>query len=196
MERAIFLLLNHPEALRKVRTEIDTQVGHNRLLNETDLATLPFLHCVINETLRLYPPVPLLLPHYSSEDCTVGGFDIPQGTTLLVNTWAIHRDPNVWEEPNDFKPERFEVIEKGREGFKFVPFGVGRRACPGNNMAIRVISLAIGSLVQCFELGKVGYKKNDTSQLVEELISPKIEDLEVVCFPRQEALELLSQFQY
>ncbi|KAH7848547.1 hypothetical protein Vadar_004244 [Vaccinium darrowii] len=195
MERAISLLLNHPEVLHKVRTEIDTQVGHGRFIEEMDLAALPFLQCVINETLRLYPPVPLLLPRYSSEDCTVGGFDVPRGTTLLVNVWAMHRDPKVWEEPNNFKPERFEVIEKGREGFKFLPFGVGRRSCPGNNMAMRAISLAIGSLVQCFELEKVGDKKRDTSQLDEELFTLKSEDLEVLCFPRQEALQLLSQFQ-
>ncbi|XP_058221154.1 cytochrome P450 81C13-like isoform X1 [Rhododendron vialii] len=196
MERAISLLLNHPEALRRVRTEIDTQVGHSRLVDDTDFAVLPFLHCVICETLRLHPPLPLLLPHYSSEDCTVGGFDVPRGTTLLVNAWAVHRDPNVWEQPNNFKPERFEAIEKEREGFKFVPFGVGRRACPGNNMAMRAISLAIGALIQCFELEKVGGKKRNASQLVEELISLKFEDSEAVCFPRQEALGLLSQFEY
>ncbi len=87
--------LNHPEVLKKVKAEIDSQVGCGRLLNDSDFAKLPYLRCVINETLRLYPPQPLLLPHFSSEDCIVGGFHIPRGTILLVNAWFMHRDPNL-----------------------------------------------------------------------------------------------------
>ncbi|XP_057490154.1 cytochrome P450 81C13-like [Actinidia eriantha] len=192
MERAISLLLIHPEAFHKVRAEIDTQVGHSRLLDESDLANLPYLHCVINETLRLYPPVPLLLPHYSSEDCTVGGYVIPRGTTLFVNVWAMQRDPTVWDEPNKFKPERFEGIEWGREGPKFVPFGMGRRACPGAIMGVRAISLAVGSLIQCFELEMVGQKKGDMNQGSELPSDQPGQALEAVCIPRQNAIELLS----
>ncbi|KAJ4839302.1 hypothetical protein Tsubulata_021904 [Turnera subulata] len=98
LEWAISLLLNHPAAMQKVKAEIDTQVGHERLVNESDLSKLPYLKCVVNETLRLYPPSPILLPHYSSEPCTVGGFKIPQGTMLIVNALAMQRDPKVWEE--------------------------------------------------------------------------------------------------
>ncbi|KAF3675020.1 putative isoflavone 2'-hydroxylase-like [Capsicum annuum] len=135
---AMRLLLAHPEAFHKLRGEIDSEVGNKRLLNESDLGKLPYLHCVINETLRLYPPVPLLFPHYSLEDCTVGGYDIPKHTILAVNTWAIHRDPKSWDESGKFKPERFEAMEGEKEGFnyKFVPFCKGRRACPGVAMAI------------------------------------------------------------
>ncbi|XVE94978.1 hypothetical protein REPUB_Repub02eG0056800 [Reevesia pubescens] len=114
-EWAMSLLLNHPEALRKVRAEIVSHVGHERLLNDSDLADLPYLLCVLNETLRLYPPVPILLPHCSSEDCVVGGYEIPKGTLLMVHTWAIQRDPSIWEEPTKFKPERFEgTLEEKR----------------------------------------------------------------------------------
>ncbi|CAL5383803.1 unnamed protein product [Camellia sinensis] len=189
MERAVSFLLNHPLTFQKARAEIDNQVGHRRLLDDSDLSKLPFLQCVINETLRLYPPAPLLLPHYSSEDCTVGGFEVPRGTTLLVNASGLHRDPKVWEEPDKFKPERFEGE---REGFKFVPFGIGRRACPGANMGVRAISLALGSLIQCFELEEVREKK---SLIIDSKPPLKAEALKVVCIPRKNALELLSQFQ-
>ena len=130
MEWAMSLLLNHPKVLQKVKAEIDSQVGCERLINDLDLAKLPYLRCVINETLRLYPTVPLSLPHCSSVDCIVGGFHILQGTILLVNAWSMHRDPKLWEEPTKFKPERFEEINAEREGFKFIPFGIGRRAWP------------------------------------------------------------------
>ena len=156
LEWAMSLLLNHPEVLKKVKAEIDSQVGCGRLLNDSDFAKLPYLRCVINETLRLYPPQPLLLPHFSSEDCIVGGFHIPRGTILLVNAWFMHRDPNLWEEPTKFKPERFEATNGEREGFKYIPFGIMRRACPGAGMGTRVISLALGELIQCFDWERVG----------------------------------------
>ncbi|KAG8632662.1 cytochrome P450 81C13-like [Manihot esculenta] len=129
LEWAMSLLLNNPEALQKLKAEIDHHVGHGHLLNDLDIVKLPYLRCVINETLRLYPPGPLLLPHLSSENCTVGGFEIPKGTTLLVNVWAMHRDPKNWEDPNEFRPERFEGDLGEQHGYKFIPFGVGRRAC-------------------------------------------------------------------
>jgi cytochrome P450 len=78
------------------------------------------------------------------------GFHIPQGTNLLVNAWSIHRDLKLWEEPTRFKPDRFEATNGEREGFKFIPFGAGRRACPGVGMAMRVIALALGAVIQCY----------------------------------------------
>ena len=120
------LLLKHPESMQKVRAEIDSYVGQGRLLNDSDLANLPYLRSVVNESLRLYPSSPLLLPHFSSEDCVVGGYDIPRSTMLMVNVWAVHR-----EEPSKFKPFRFESTYGEKEGFRYLPFGLGRRACPG-----------------------------------------------------------------
>ena len=131
LEWTMSLLLNHPEILKKNKVEIDSQVGHGRLINDLNIAKLPYLRCVLNETLRLYPTSPLLLRHFSSTDCTVGGYHIPQGTILLVNVFFMNRDPKVWEEPTMFKQERFEVIRGEKEGFKFIPFGIGKRACPG-----------------------------------------------------------------
>ncbi|KAJ0804701.1 putative isoflavone 2'-hydroxylase [Helianthus annuus] len=154
IEWALSLLLNHPNVLKKARAQIDEFVGNKRLVQETDLPNLPYIQCIINETLRLFPAIPLLIPHEPSEDCTIGGFDVARGTMVLVNAWAIHRDPMAWDDPLNFKPERFEkVINKG---YQFIPFGMGRRQCPGSGLANRVIWLVLASLIQCFEWERVG----------------------------------------
>ncbi|KAH0718663.1 hypothetical protein KY285_014694 [Solanum tuberosum] len=132
-----------PEVLEKARTEIDNHVGKDRLVDEADLPKLKYLQSIISETLRLFPAAPMLLPHESSEDCKVAGFHIPRGTMLLVNAWAIHRDPLHWEDPDSFKLERFEGVEV--ESWKLLPFGMGRRACPGSGLAQRVVGLALGT---------------------------------------------------
>lgn len=107
MEWAMSLLLNHPEILKKARTEIDTIVGHARMIKESDLPELHYLKNIISETLRLCQPGPSLLPHEASDDCSIGGYCVPRGTILFVNVWAIQRDPEFWDEPTRFKPERF-----------------------------------------------------------------------------------------
>ncbi|EOA12697.1 hypothetical protein CARUB_v10027961mg, partial [Capsella rubella] len=95
-----------------------------------------------------YPAVALLVPHASSADCKVAGYDIPRGTWLLVKAWVIQRDPKVWDEPEAFKPER---VESENHRGKFLPFGIGKRACPGMGLAQLVVSSALGSLIQCFD---------------------------------------------
>ncbi|KAI3465303.1 hypothetical protein Pfo_021966 [Paulownia fortunei] len=122
MEWAMSLLLNHPDSIKKVKAEIDAHVPEDRLLDEQDFPKLNYLQNVITETLRLYPPLPFLIPHEASEDCQVGGYDICKGTMLLVNLWGIHRNPRLWEDPTKFMPERHELKE---EGF-MIPFGAGR----------------------------------------------------------------------
>ena len=95
------------------------------------------------------------MPHYSFGDCSIGGFKIPKRQTSLVNTWVIHKDPNVWEEPIKFKPEsqKFEGCE---EGFKFLPFGKGRRACPGTALSRRLINRSLGTMLQSFDWERLG----------------------------------------
>ncbi|XP_051150816.1 cytochrome P450 81C13-like [Andrographis paniculata] len=195
MQSAMSLLLSHPDELNKLRQEIDANIGHNRLINEADLPNLPYLRCIINETLRLHTTVPLLLPHYSSEQCTVGGYTIPKDTTLLVNAWGMHRDPQVWDEPHHFKPERFHCMNLEKEiSYKFVPFGVGRRTCPGAGMAMRTISLALGAFVQCFEWKMVSELAQGVhSKSSPGVILPMPNHLEAFCSPRHEAADLLQQ---
>ncbi|CAL1395942.1 unnamed protein product [Linum trigynum] len=182
IEWAMSLLLNHPNILNKARAELDVVVGNNRLVEESDYAKLPYLQNIINETLRLYPAAPLLVPHYSSEDCTIGGYHIPKGTMLMANAWAIQRDPSVWDEPTTFRPERHEGKEA--DAYKLLPFGMGRRSCPGTGLANRVVSLALGGLIQCFEWTRVGEGLIDMSE-GKGLTMPKVEPLVALCKARE-----------
>uniref|UniRef100_A0A9I9DDC3 Cytochrome P450 81E8-like n=1 Tax=Cucumis melo TaxID=3656 RepID=A0A9I9DDC3_CUCME len=190
MEWLLSLLLNHPHSLRRAQMEIDNVVGKtNRLLEESDLTHLPYLRSLIHETLRMYPPGPLLIPHESSQDCHVGGFHVPAGTMLFVNVWAIQNDPTVWVEPEKFNPDRFK---SDGEGFKWMPFGAGRRRCPGESLGLRVVGLVIGSLIQCFEWESMGGKCIDMSE-GGGLTLPKALPLRTLCRPRSNATHLLSQ---
>ena len=179
IEWALSLLLNHPEVLEKARAELDAQVGTDRLVDEHDLSNLPYLHNIISETLRLYPPTPMLVPHESSDDCKIGGYNIPRGTILLVNAWAVHRDPNVWDDPTSFKPERFEGLQV--QPSKLIPFGMGRRSCPGSGLAQRVVGLALGSLIQSFDWKRIGEEEIDLAEGT-GVFMPKAKPLEKACF--------------
>jgi len=154
LEAAVSFLISHPDEFNKARDEIDSNVGQTRLMDDSDLSKLKYLNCIVNETLRLGPTVQLNTLHESSRDCFVQGFSVPSGTMLIVNTWALHNDPQLWHDPTQFKPERFDGVDGEKVGFKFVPFGSGRRVCPGESLARRFIALALGSLIQCFDWEK------------------------------------------
>ncbi|KAL0439007.1 UNVERIFIED_CONTAM: cytochrome [Sesamum latifolium] len=192
MEWALSLLLNHPHVLKKAQLEIDNHIRHNRLIDESDIAELSYLRCIVNETLRLCPPGPFLIPHESSRQCTVGGYHIPTGTMLLVNVWAIHNDPRNWEDAKEFKPERFEGLEGHRDGFKLIPFGSGRRGCPGEALAIRMVAFGLGSLIQCFDWERIGKEKVDMTAGL-GLSMPKAEPLMAYCKARPVAAKFFPQ---
>ena len=135
------------------------------------------------------PAGPLLVPHESSEECVIGGYRVPAGTMLLVNMWSIQNDPRVWEEPTKFKPERFEGCEGVRDGFRLMPFGTGRRSCPGEGLALRMVALGIGSLLQCFDWERVGNEMVDMTEGV-GLTMPKAQPLVVKCSPRPSMVNL------
>lgn len=181
IEWAMTLLLNNPEVLRKAREEIDTILGHDHLVEESDLSKLPYLQNIISETFRLFPAAPMLVPHESSADCIIGGYDVPRGTIVLVNAWSIHRDEKVWDDPSSFKPERFEIGVS--EAFKLMPFGMGRRSCPGAALAQRVVGLGLASLIQCFEWERISDKEIDLAE-GRGLTMPKLEPLEAMCRSR------------
>ncbi|PAN44907.1 hypothetical protein PAHAL_9G079200 [Panicum hallii] len=189
-EWAMSLLLNHPETLKKAQAEIDAAVGVSRLVTADDLSRLPYLQCIIHETLRLYPAAPLLLPHESSADCTVGGYDVPRGTMLLVNVYAIHRDPAAWEDPGEFRPERFEG--GGAEGRLLMPFGMGRRKCPGEALALRTVGLVLGTLIQCFDWDRAGGVEVDMAE-GGGLTMPRAVPLEAMCRPRAAMRHVLEE---
>ncbi|XVE94972.1 hypothetical protein REPUB_Repub02eG0056200 [Reevesia pubescens] len=184
IEWAMSLILNHPEAMYKAWTEISAEVGEDKLLDETDLPKLKYLQSIISETLRLFPPTPLLVPHESSEDCIVGGYNVPCGTMLFIN-----RDPKLWVEATRFMPERFEVGEG--DGYKLLPFGIGRRACPGAVLARKVVGLVLGALIQSFEWNRIGKEEIDMREGT-GLTMPKAEPLVALCKPRPDMINLLS----
>ncbi|CAN6449740.1 unnamed protein product [Victoria cruziana] len=191
LEWAMSLLLNNPSALKKARDELDARVGTGRLVEEADLANLTYLHCIVKETLRLYPAGPLLLPHELGEDCNIGGYDIPRGTMLFVNAWFIHRDPKLWQEPTRFDPERFGGVEEKDDCFKMIPFGYGRRKCPGSGLAIKVVQFALAALIQCFDWERVGGLEVDMTEGV-GLTLTRAHPLQVLCRPRHSMVEVLS----
>jgi len=155
-------LLRHPHVLKKLQEEIESTVKKPGKVNESDVGRMKFLQCVVKETLRLHPPVPLAIPHESVETATVCGYNIPKRTTVMVNVWVIGRDPNVWgEDALDFKPERFmheldghdNIMDlvTGQSDFRMLPFSAGRRGCPGATMAIPMIELALAQLLHSFD---------------------------------------------
>ncbi|KAE8662396.1 Cytochrome P450 81D11 [Hibiscus syriacus] len=184
IEWAMANLLNHPLVLKKARDEIDSLIGEENLIEESDVPKLHYLQSIMYETLRLYPAVPLLIPHMPSTDCTIGGYDVPSGAIVLVNAWTIHRDPKAWDDPESFKPERFDGNgEKIEQSHKLLPFGLGRRACPGANLAQRMVGLALGSLIQCFEWERIDGKEIDMIE-GKGSIMPKAHSLQALCKPR------------
>nr|AFP95893.1 F3'H [Narcissus tazetta] len=157
VEWALAELIGHPEILKKAQTELDSVAGSNRLVSEEDLPNLPFLHAIVKETFRLHPSTPLSLPHMSSESCEVNGYHIPQNTTVLINIWAISRDPAVWTDPLEFRPSRFlpgggyEHIDVKGNDFELIPFGAGRRMCAGLSLGLRMVQLVTATLVHAFD---------------------------------------------
>ncbi|KAF3529278.1 hypothetical protein DY000_02036348 [Brassica cretica] len=181
LEWAMSCLLNHPESMEKAKHEINEKIGQDRLIDEPDLANLPYLQNIVSETFRLYPAAPLLVPRSPMEDIKVGGYDVPRGTMVMVNAWAIHRDPSLWSEPEKFKPERFN--SGGEDVHKLMPFGNGRRSCPGAGLGQRIVTLALGSLIQCFDWEKVNGEKIDMTE-TPGMAMRKKEPLRALCRSR------------
>uniref|UniRef100_A0A8R7QLI3 Cytochrome P450 81D1 n=1 Tax=Triticum urartu TaxID=4572 RepID=A0A8R7QLI3_TRIUA len=182
------LLLTHPEALQRARDEIDANVGTGRLVDESDMANLPYLQCVLKESLRLCPVGPLIPAHEAMEDCTVGGFRVPRGTMILVNSWAINRDADLWDSPTEFMPERFLDTAKPTP---MMPFGFGRRRCPAEGLAMRLLGLTLATLVQCLEWDAGEGRAIDMAEGA-GLSMPMATPLALVCRPREFLKGLLS----
>ncbi|CAN1303637.1 Cytochrome P450 93A3 [Linum perenne] len=154
-EWALAELINHLDILTKLQQEIDSVVGKSRMVQELDIPNLPYLQAVVKETLRLHPTGPLIVRE-STEDCEIQGYNISARTRLFVNVWAIGRDPNHWEEPLEFRPERFidgkgSHVEVRGQHFEMLPFGSGKRGCPGTTLALHMVQTTLAVMVQCFE---------------------------------------------
>lgn len=159
LEWAMSELVRNPAAMEKLKSEVraagsgGTVAAGRDAFGATATATTPYLRAVVKETLRLHPPVPLLLPRECTRDTTVLGFHVARGTRVFVNAWAVGRDPASWSAPDEFRPERFldsEVDFRGAH-FQLVPFGAGRRVCPGLQFGLATVELALASLVRLFD---------------------------------------------
>ncbi|XP_028802951.1 cytochrome P450 CYP82D47-like [Neltuma alba] len=184
---ALSLLMNNPEVLKKAAKEVDTEVGREKLVVESDLRNLPYLQAIIKETMRLYPAAPLGLVHESMEDCTVAGYHIPSGTRLLTNLSMLHRDPRVYEDPLKFSPERFLTFHKNvdlrGQHFELIPFGSGRRMCPGISFALLMTQLTLASLLHGFDIASPDNEPMDMREQV-GLTNIKASPLQVLLTPR------------
>ncbi|ESR38797.1 hypothetical protein CICLE_v10025382mg [Citrus x clementina] len=153
IEWALTELMRSPEDLKRVQQELADVVGLDRRVEESDFDKLTYLKCTLKETLRLHPPIPLLL-HETAEEAEVGGYYIPAKSRVMINAWAIGRDPTAWEDPDTFRPSRFlkeGVPDFKGNNFEFIPFGSGRRSCPGMQLGLYALELAVVHLLHCFK---------------------------------------------
>ncbi|KAL2933255.1 Cytochrome P450 71A25 [Bienertia sinuspersici] len=153
LEWAMSELLRNPSILESLTKEVRGITKAKPSITENDLQKMEYLKAVIKETFRLHPPVPLLLPRVSSQETQLHGYDIPARTQVIINAWAIHRDPTFWKEPEKFSPERFlnSGIDYKGQNFNLIPFGSGRRGCPGILFGIANLELVLANLVQKFD---------------------------------------------
>ncbi|KAL5551803.1 hypothetical protein UlMin_001979 [Ulmus minor] len=145
-------LIRNPKSMKLIAEEVAREIKQE-IVKECDLPKLPFLDACVKEVLRLHPPGPLLIPHRAAETCQVMNYTIPKDTEVMVNFWAIGRDPKYWEDPLVFKPERFLNSSLNFRGndFEYFPFGSGRRMCHGMPMAVKHVPLIIASLIHSFD---------------------------------------------
>ncbi|KAK9734006.1 hypothetical protein RND81_04G107800 [Saponaria officinalis] len=152
LEWAMSELLLHPQAMKQLQNEVrEFTKDKTIIIDEDDLKSMKYLQAVIKEALRLHPPLPLLLFREPSQNAKVCNYDIAAGTMVIVNAWAIHRHPALWDEPEAFRPERFLNNSVDVKDFKFIPFGAGRCGCPGISFATVKAELALANLVAEFE---------------------------------------------
>lgn len=146
-------LLSHPEVMRKAKNELAQVVGKSNKFEESHIESLPYLQAVLKETLRLHPPIPFLVPRRAIQETNFMGYQIPKDTQVFVNAWSIGRDPECWDDPLSFKPERFlgSKIDYKGQNFELIPFGAGRRICAGIPLAHRMLHLVLGSLLHEFD---------------------------------------------
>ncbi|XP_076914967.1 cytochrome P450 76C1-like [Bidens hawaiensis] len=146
-------ILRNPNVMKKVQDELKEVIGLKNILEEYHLPKLTYLDAVIKETFRLHPPLPLLIQRCPDESCQVAGYSIPKGCIVYMNVWAIHRDPKNWTDPLEFKPERFlnNNWDYNGNNLKFLPFGSGRRICPGIPLGEKMLVYILASLLHSFE---------------------------------------------
>ncbi|XP_047090365.1 zealexin A1 synthase-like [Lolium rigidum] len=171
LQWAMSELMRYPSVMKKAQAEVRTNLQGKPKVTEDDLANFKYLKLVIKETMRLHPAGPLLLPREAMETCKILGYDVPKGTTVLVNAWAICRDPKHWKDPEEFKPERFEsgMVDFKGTNFEYIPFGSGRRICPGMAFAEASMEIVLASLLYHFDWELPGGQTPDELDMSEKM---------------------------
>ncbi|CAK7337840.1 unnamed protein product [Dovyalis caffra] len=180
-------LLNNRHVLELAQEELDLKVGRERWVEDSDIGNLLYIQAIVKETLRLYPPGPVSVPHEAIEDCCIAGYHVPKGTRLFANLWKLHRDPNIWSNPNEFLPERFLTnqanVDVFGQHFELIPFGSGRRSCPGITLALQVTHLTLARLLQGFSITTPMNVQVDMAEGL-GITLPKATPLEIQITPR------------
>ena len=188
VEWAISELLKKPELFKKATQELDRVIGQNRWVTEKDIPNLPYVEAIVKETMRMHPVVPMLVPRCAREDCNVAGYDIQKGTRVLINVWSIGRDPELWKDPQEFYPERFigkEIDVKGQD-YELLPFGSGRRMCPGYSLGLKVVQSTLANLLHGYNWklpGDMNPEELDMEEII-GLSTPRKFPLVAVVEPR------------
>ncbi|KAL5803901.1 hypothetical protein ACOSQ3_030701 [Xanthoceras sorbifolium] len=187
LDWAMSELMKNPKVMKKAQVEVREVFNRNGMLGETVINEMKFLKLVIKETMRLHPPAPLLVPRECRERCEVKGFEIPIKTRVLINAWAIGRDPKYWREPKSFIPERFfdSSIDYKGTNFEYIPFGAGRRICPGMPFGVASVELPLAMLLYHFDWKLPNEMKHEDLDMTESfgIIVRRKEDLYMIPIP-------------
>ncbi|CAL0305125.1 unnamed protein product [Lupinus luteus] len=159
-------LIKNPNIMKRAQEEVKRVVGRKSKVDEDDINQMSYLKCVIKESLRLHPPVPLLVPRKTASNVKLKDYEIPPKTMVLLNAWAIQRDPKLWENPEEFIPERFQSnqIDLKGQDFELIPFGIGRRGCPGISFGLASVEFIVANLLYWFN-----WKLPQTDGLIQEI---------------------------
>ncbi|XVF51651.1 hypothetical protein PTKIN_Ptkin04bG0201400 [Pterospermum kingtungense] len=183
----------HQKVMKKAQEELMQVVGANNLVEESHIYKLPYLLAVVKESLRLHPSAPLLLPRCPAQACTVGGYTIPKGAKVFLNVWAMHRDPQFWDNPKEFQPERFlgdaKKLDFSGNNFHYIPFGSGRRICAGLRLGERMLMYVVATFLHMFYWQVPDGEKPDTEEKF-GIVLEKSTPLIVIPTPRFKNIEL------
>lgn len=191
-EWAMAEVIKHPRVLHKIHEELDSVVGRDRMVCESDLVRLNYLRCAVRETFRMHPAGPFLIPHESVRETTINGYHIPAKTRVFINTHGLGRNTKIWADIEEFRPERHWLADGGRveishgADFKILPFSAGKRKCPGAPLGVTLVLMALARLFQSFDWAPPeGMRPEDIDTIeVYGMTMPKAQPLMAVARPR------------
>lgn len=191
-EWAMAEVIKHPRVLERAQQELDSIIGPNRMVQESDLAHLNYLRCIVRETFRMHPAGPFLIPHESTRPTTINGYYIPERTRVFINTHGLGRNTDIWDDVEEFKPERHWPADESRveishgADFKILPFSAGKRKCPGAPLGVTLVLTALARLLHSFDWSPAaGLKPQDIDTTeVYGMTMPKAQPLFAIATPR------------